>query len=92
MTDKVYDAEETRSEQAKRLIGKRIEEHQEASRKLRDRLRLHAKHLTAGDRIAAITFLRRSETLTIGLLEDTGAELPEFGWPSDALEQEWEMP
>lgn len=91
MSEKVFDAEETRDEQAKRLIGKRLEEHQESGRKLRERLRLHAKHLSAGDRIAAIEFLRRSETLTVGLLEDTGGELPEFGWPSDAVDQEWEM-
>ena len=88
---KAHDPEETREESAKRLIGKRLDEHQETSRKLRDRLRLRAKHLSAGDRMAAIEFLRRNEALTIGLLEDTGGELHEFVWPSDAVDREWEL-
>lgn len=90
-TDHEHDPEETREENAKRLVGKRIDEHRESSRKLRDRLRLHAKHLTAGDRMAAIEFLRRNEMLTIGLLEDTSSEPHEFAWPSDVVDREWEM-
>jgi uncharacterized FlaG/YvyC family protein len=92
VSEKVYDEEETRQEQAKRLITYSINRRSEETRKLVQRLTLHAKHLSRSDRMAAIEYLRREADLVVGLLEQTGdEEVREFAFPSDAIEQEWEL-
>ena len=92
MSDKVYDAEETRQEQAKRLITLSINRRSEETRKLVQRLTIHARQLSRSDRMAAIEHLRREADLVVGLLEQTGdEEVREFTFPSDAVDQEWEI-
>lgn len=92
MSDKVYDAEETRQEQAKRLITLSINRRSEETRKLVQRLTIHARQLSRSDRMAAIEHLRREADLVVGLLEQTGdEEVREFTFPSDAIDQEWEI-
>ncbi len=92
MSDKVYDEEETRQEQAKRLITYSINRRSEETRKLVQRLTLHARQLSRSDRQAAIEHLKGEADLLVGLLEQTGdEEVREFSFPSDAIEQEWEM-
>lgn len=92
MSDKVYDEEETREEEAKRLITWSINKRSEETRKLVKRLTIHARQLSRSDRMAAIEHLRREADLVVGLLEQTGdEEVREFMFPSDAVDQEWEI-
>lgn len=91
MATKVHDPEETRNEQAKRLTAKAVNAHTQSSSKLRTKIRRHAQHLSRHDRTSAIDYLRGDAELTIGLLEETGGELPEFGFPSDAVDEEWKL-
>lgn len=92
MSDKVYDEEETREEEAKRLITWSINRRSEETRKLVKRLTIHARQLSRSDRMAAIEHLRREADLVVGLLEQTGdEEVREFMFPSDAVDQEWEI-
>jgi hypothetical protein len=91
VTTKVYDPEETRGDTAKRLIGKAIEKRGEESQKLFGKLVGHARRLNRSDRMAAIEHLRREQDLLIGLLQQTGEDLPEFVWPSDSVDQEWSL-
>ena len=92
MSEKVYDSEETRQEQAKRLITWSINKRSEETRKLVHRLTIHARQLSRSDRMAAIEHLRREADLVVGLLEQTGdEEVREFTFPSDAVDEEWEI-
>lgn len=92
MSEKLYDAEETRDEQAIRLVKASVNRRAEESRKLIHRLVIHARHLSRSDRMAAIEYLRRDADLLVGLLEQTGDEdLPEFTFPSEAIDQEWSV-
>lgn len=90
-TQKVYDAEETRNDTAKRLIRQSLNRRSELTHKLRDRLRLHVRHLSRSDRMALIEWLRRESELTVGLAEDANDEQPEFGFPSDSIDEEWNL-
>ncbi len=90
--EKLYDSEETREEQAVRLVKASVNRRAEESRKVIHRLVIHARHLSRSDRMAAIEYLRRDADLLVGLLEQTGDEdLPEFTFPSEAVNQEWEI-
>jgi len=92
VSEKVYDSEETRQEQAKRLITYSINKRSKETRKLVQRLTIHARQLSRSDRVAAIEHLRREADLVVGLLEQTGdEEVREFTFPSDAVDQEWEI-
>ena len=92
MSERVYDEEETRQETAKRLVSYAINRRSEETRKLVRKLTLHSRQLSRGDRMAAIEHIRKEADLVVGLLEETGDdEVREFAFPSDAIEQEWEM-
>lgn len=92
MSDKTYDPEETRSETAQRLVKDAINKRAERTHRLINRLAIHARQLSRSDRMAAVEYLRRDADLVIGLLEQTGEDdLREFSFPSEAIDEEWNV-
>ena len=90
MSSRVYDPEETSQEQAKRLLSEAVNKRMVATYRLRDRLRLYVKKVSPADREALINFMRREDDITVAFADLANDEPPEFRFPSELVDEEWD--
>ena len=84
---KQHDAEETRQEQAARLVGKRINRLRAQTKAARDQFGRHGRYLSDAQRREAVAYLRRDFERTLGVLEDADRDLPEFSFVPDFADE-----
>lgn len=82
---KQYDAEETREEQAARLTAKRANKLRAETKTAREQFRRHVPRLSEDQRRSLVAYLRRDFEATLGVVEDSGQDSPEFSFVPDYL-------
>lgn len=87
--DKQYDVEETREEQAQRLVSNKVNDLTKANKSARERFGRHVKHLTPEQRQSLVAFLRRDFEQTLGAIEDVGRDAPEFSFTPGFVDASW---
>lgn len=88
MSTNVHDPEETREQQATRLLAKDINRLAEQHARLRERARRYGRVLSPPDRTAAIEEIESQAKMTVESFHQQD-DRPPFGFPSDVLNEEW---